>query len=393
MMMPRRSTDQSLAERGVPRVSFVDVVGVLILGAVLTAWLLPALAGVSRSSKGRNCLTNLMQIGYANAIYASQDRADMALPVHSKQFEQCEGHEAGGMCYPPVFVGAYEWGGKSGIGRDSFVTGSPGDPLNSKYGTKAGFGPASRPLNSILYPAQFADHLNPQFNPEGAASDTQLDLKIHRCPADTGYTGVEPGIHCPSFSANRLTSYDHFGTSYSANIFMTAMSVAGSEMLSNSPYLHRLSDIVAPSTTLAYQENNGRWAWAAAPEACDGTQNGLDLSPGVVGYLRGWHGKDWTFNAAFTDGHADSIYMRGYRSELVFPDDPDRQSSFACIIIRGEGWQVDTLPLDLVRTGLIHNGFGRPSYEGCVGNNDKQSSTVSPASDARPNRAADEIAR
>src|SRR3989304_5150355 len=45
----------------------------------------------------------------------------------------------------PTFVGAYEWGGKSGIGWDDWA--GPKNPLNSKYGTKAGVGPATRPTD------------------------------------------------------------------------------------------------------------------------------------------------------------------------------------------------------------------------------------------------------
>jgi hypothetical protein len=291
-----------------------------------------------------------MRIGYANAIYAAQDAADMALPVHPKQFQQCPDE----ICSETVYVGAYEWGGKSGVGQDDFVTGAPGDPLNSKYGTLAGFGPASRPLNGILFKQEFEDHLNPVFDRIGAEEDTQLDLEVVRCPSDLGYTG----LHLPAFSQSGLTSFDHFGTSYTANIFMIASS-GGGELRSNSPLLHRMSDIINPRRTLAYQENNGRFAWAAYPDPCD-------FLEGVPGTVRGWHGKDWAFNATFIDGHADTIYMRGYRTETAFPDNLALQTSYRCIIIRGETWQLDTLPLMDVRTGMYFGGEGRPSYEGGI---------------------------
>ncbi len=331
--------------------SLVDVAGAVVAIGLLTLWLLPATAGVRATSKDGRCLSNLMRIGYANAIYAAQDAADMALPVHPRQFLQCPGLSPGGMCNEPIFVGAYEWGGKSGVGRDDFVTGEPGDPLNSKYGTLASFGPASRPLNGILFRQGFEDHLNPSFDPVGAMEDTQLELDVVRCPSDLGYTGV----HFSSFADSGLTSYDHFGTSYTANMFMVA-NTGGGVVRSNSPYLHRMSEIIDPARTLAYQENNGRYAWAAYPEPCD-------FLCGVPGNVRGWHGKDWTFNAAFIDGHADTIYMRGYRTEMVFPDNPAKQSAYRCIIIRGENWQLDTLPLKDVDTNLYFMGGGRPSYE------------------------------
>jgi hypothetical protein len=317
---------------------------------LLAACLLPATASVRGASKQSRCLNNLLQISYANAVYAAQDQANMALPVHPKQFQQCPDQPPGDFCTDPKFIGAYEWGGKSGIGQDDFVTGSPGDPLNSKYGTKAGFGPATRPLNRIIYPGKFEDHLHPQFDPVGAEQDTHLELNVYHCPSDTGYTGV----HFPDFKARRLSSLDHFGTSYTANMFMTA-NAGGGEMMSNSPYLHRMSDIISPATTLAYYENNGRFAWTVAPDYCD-------FLEGIPGQVRGWHGKDWNFDAAFVDGHADSIYMRGYVSRAVMQDDV-YQAGYRCIIIRGEGWQKDTLPADRVPTGLFYGGSGRTSYE------------------------------
>ncbi len=337
--------------------SLLDVAAAALALGVLTLWFVPALGVVAKSSKKSRCLNNLKRIGYANAVYSSQDQADMAIPVNEMQFRQCYG-EPGEPCGNPIFVGAYEWGGKSGIGQRDFFSGGGDDILNSRYGSKAGFGPFTRPLNSILYPDEFEDHgwFTGDRDEIGMMEDTMLDLDVNRCPADTGYTG----IHCPAFAEEELTSYDHFGTSYNANIFMIA--AGAGQMYSNSPYLHRMSDLLNPSRTLAYQENNGRFAWNAFPDVCDAIP-GL----GVSGYVRGWHGKDWTFNAAFIDGHAETIYMRGY-------DNPDlgryppggSYGYFQCVIIHGEGWQVDTLPAATVPTGLIYDGYGRPSWEHCL---------------------------
>lgn len=351
---PRSMTTGSGSTGILRRASLIDVAGAVTALGMLSLLLVPALGGVRRSSKNERCLSNLMRIGYANAVYAAQDLADMAIPVHHLQFNQCPGLDPNQLCTTPIFVGAYEWGGKSGVGQDEWLTGTPGSPLGSKYGTFAGFGPASRPLNRVIYPNEFEDHLEPPRDRPGALKDTQLELDGFECPADTGYTGA----HCPGFQEQELSSFDHFGTSYTANIFMTS-NAGGGEMFSTSPYLHRMAEVRNPARTLAYQENNGRWAWAVAPSPCD-------FLDGVEGPVGGWHGKDWTFNAAFIDGHVDAIYMRGYRNELVFPENEDFQSGFRCIIIRGEGWQLDVLPTPRVATGVLYNGDGRASYEGCL---------------------------
>ncbi len=318
---------------------------------VLSMLLVPATAGVARTSKEGKCLSNLARIGYANLIYATQDPADMALPIHSREFTDDR--------ISQLDVGAYLWGGKSGRGHQGAVPGPEGDDgfLTSNFGTLAGSGPPTRPLNDIIYDQKFEDHRGPPFDPDGATEDTLLDLDVYRCPSDTGYTG----IHFPQFRDEGYTSYDHFGTSYAANTFRTSY-VGGGPVRSNSPYLHRLSELLSPATTLAFQENAGRFAWAAAPETCDFIQ------PGILGTARGWHGKDWSFNAAFLDGHADTIYMRGYDSVRIYSnataEDEFLQEQHRCIIIRGEGWQKDTLPVAPVTTRFMWSGGGgRPSYE------------------------------
>ena len=328
--------------------SLVDVLtGVVLLGALSSIVLLAG--GVTgRDSKEMVCLNNLRRIGYANLMYAAEDAGNAALPVHKLQFQQDPQN--------PTFIGAYEWGGKAGRGEPGYRPGPGGDQffLTSRYGTMANFGPSTRPLNPIIYPGGFKDH-NPGFSGFdrlGAANDTMLDLPIFRCPSDSGYTGN----HCVAFRDEGLTSYDHYGTSYNANNFMTSF-VGGGPIYSNSPYLHRLSDIRNPKRTVAYQENAGRFAWAA-PEPCD------FLQPGLQGTSRGWHGKDWTFNAAFIDGHADTIYMRSYTNPKIFEDVEDQEGS-RCIIIRGDRWQLDTLPTPRISTGLFYGGENRPSLEGC----------------------------
>jgi len=323
-----------------------DVVIVLILCVAATT------GNVRARSKNSVCLNNLSRIGYANLIYAANDPSDPALPVHGAQFLQDIDN--------PTWIGAYEWGGKSGIGDPGWVPGAGGAEffLTSRFGTKAGFGPASRPLNEILYGGGFEDHLNPVFDPDGAVADTQLDLFLNRCPSDNGYTG----IHKPAFRDERHTSFDHYGTSYCASLFMTSW-VGGGPVWSNSPYMHRLSDVVAPASTLAYMENNGRFAWAAdpPPSACAS----LLGDGGVPGIVHGWHGKDWTFNAAFLDGHAVAIHMRGFHSPKVLIDE-NEQAYSTCIIIRGEDWQLDTLPLPNTPLGLVWRGGGRVSWEGGI---------------------------
>ena len=331
--------------------------------SLLISLMLPSLGAARDNAKRCACLAHLKNIATSSLVYASDDAQDMVIPVHPLQFEQDPPN--------PSFIGAYEWGGKSGVGQTDWVSGAPGDILNSKYGTKGGFGPATRPLNSVLYRSGFTDHNYPSFNPIGALSDTILALDLFKCPADEGPPRAG---HCPSWLQNsEQSSYDHFGTSFAANLFMTAMT-SGGYMRSNSPYLRPQARVPTPSRTLLYEENIGRWAWAAREDWCDFLL-GIDIGP--LKTIQGWHGKDWTYNRAFVDSHAEyqKIYIEGtensegyahhYRSEVVF-EDPDDQVYNHCIIVRGPGWQKDTLPAATIATGVYYGGEGRPSYDGCV---------------------------
>ncbi|UCC29110.1 MAG: prepilin-type N-terminal cleavage/methylation domain-containing protein [Phycisphaerales bacterium] len=372
-MVTTRFFQRRVPEAARPGFTLIELLVVLVIVGLLVGAVAPSLEVARQRSKDAVCHTRLRSIGIASGVYAEWCPNGYGIPVHPLQFCQCPSEPCDTPCYNPIFIGAYEWGGKSGVGRDDFLWGSPGDPLNSKYGTKAGFGPATRPMNEILYPGGFRDAWQGTwFDRIIATKDTKLELPAYRCPADDGPPG---GAHCPDWVEHaRQSSYDHFGNSYAANTFMTASS-SGGWMRSNSPYLRPLSRVPNPARTINFEENIGRWAWACRREACD-FMFGID--PGPTKAVRGWHGKNWTFNHVYADGHtgvgkmwiegtedADG-YATHYRVELVYPDDPSLQQEHRCIIVRGDGWQKDTLPDEPIPTLLYHGGYGRPSYEGCV---------------------------
>lgn len=354
--------------------------------ALLLAALAPSLEDARNQTRNSVCLDRLRAIGAASLTYADSDPSGFSIPVHWRQYYQCDDLAPGELCDNPLFVGAYEWGGKSGIGGP-YLDGAP-NPERSRYSTAQGFGPTARPLNHVMYPHGFRDAWSGGvFNRRDGGTDTQLQLDAFRCPADDG---PPLAAHCPDWVANPTrSSYDHFGTSFAANIFMTAPG-GGGEMRSNSPYLRPVSRVPNPARTLHYEENIGRWAWACKNEQLACVQNlGLEgVDPGPTKALRGWHGKDWTFNRVFIDAHAETqrIYLEGtedsqgyaqhyFAEELLsYPpfgcgeQYPGSFEQYLCIIVRGPGWQKDTMPSTPVCTGLLHNTGGRPSYENCVTN-------------------------
>ena len=352
--------------------TLIELLVVVAIISLLVSILLPALQRARESAKRTTCMANLRAIATTTHVYSSEDPNDWAIPLHPDFPNQDPENQ--------TYVGAYEWGGKSGVGRPGFLGGGD-DPLNSKYGTRAGFGPSTRPLNALLYKGGLPDYRIGD-NTEGMSNDAQLDLDLFRCTSDDG---PPRALHCPDWLANQdRSSYDHFGTSYVANMFMIGF--AGNEstrVFSNSPFYRPRTRVPTPARTVLYLENIGRWAWAAKRYDCDIIE-GID--PGPTKSLAGWHGKDWTYNHAFVDGHAAymHIYLPGtedqfgyafhYRTEHLssYPDHyGNRQDHdfYRCVIIRGDGWQKDTLPAPLRYTGDRSVGV-RASYEDCVGGGD-----------------------
>ncbi len=351
--------------------TLIELLVVIAIIAMLIAILLPSLEAARRAAKRSACKAHIKNIATSSRVYEADDPSGWGIPVHPGQYTQETNN--------PTFIGAYEWGGKSGIGQNDFLGGP--EPYGSKYGTKAGFGPPTRPMNNILYASGFTDNGPPNYNRAGALLDTKLNLDLFKCPGDDG---PPRGAHCPDWIANdERSSFDHFGNSYAANVFMIGWSDGSGTMKTNSPYLRPITRVPTPARTIYYEENIGRWAWGCWREACDGRDNGLDLpglDPGPTKAVSGWHGKDWTFNRSFCDGHAEyqrliiegsqdqNDYFYHYRIEQIYPQGDPLQSQMACIIVRGPNWAKDTLPQAYLDTGLDNpgGGGGRPSYEDCV---------------------------
>jgi prepilin-type N-terminal cleavage/methylation domain-containing protein len=377
--------------------TLIELLVVIAIIALLIAILLPSLEAARRQAKLNACLSHIKNIATSSRVYEADDPAGWGIPAHAvlgRKKSKGDGEWSwDGLAEKGRYVGAYEWGGKSGIGWQDF-TGGGSDPVYSAYGTLAGFGPATRPMNDILYKGGFTNNApQPELgesgnhNRVGCQRDAELQLDLFKCPGDDG---PPRGAHCKDWIDNsERSSFDHFGTSYTANIFMIGRGNSG-EIMGNSPYLRPTTRVPTPARTLYYEENIGRWAWSARNELpeCHDTVGGPGVDPGPTKAVRGWHGRDWTFNRAFVDAHAETqkIYIEGtedkdgyaqhYRNEYLnglppYPGDPPDTNdnynlSYQCIIVRGDGWQKDTFPAELIRTGLENTAVGRPSYEKCV---------------------------
>jgi len=343
-----------LSDRGFTLIELLVTVSII---ALLVAVLLPSLRTARESARRCVCVGNLRAIASGSNLYATEDAQNESIPIHPSTYDGIDTYHGD--------PGAYDWGGKSGIGQrvDS------ADAFSSLWGTAFGRGPGTRPLNRVLFKAGFTDHRDSP-GPGGAnwASDTELDLPIVRCPSDRGYVGY----HFEDWMESGRSSYDYYGTSYAAStLWMHTHAVVlldGSTdyVASVSPFYQHVTRIQTPCETVLFTENAPRFAWAPtntpSPNAPIWGPDYLG-SGDELGFEKGWHRGDHEAIVAFSDGHAAAIRMNGridpppHLSFYPQMDGPDaithyliendaeaRYDRFKWRIIRGDGWRIDVLP-------------------------------------------------
>ena len=113
--------DKSFRNRGERRTAFtlIELLVVIAIIALLISILLPSLEAARSQSKQSTCLAHVKAIATSSRVYEADDEQGWGIPVHPEQYHQVPGS--------PTFIGAYEWGGKSGIGRPGYTDGPP-DP-------------------------------------------------------------------------------------------------------------------------------------------------------------------------------------------------------------------------------------------------------------------------
>ncbi len=326
----RRSGGQ--ARSGLGAFTLVELLVVVSIIALLISILLPSLKKAREQAKAAVCIAGVKNSAMASLVYAADDSTEASVPVHPKIYDvsMTEGLRRATM--------VYGFGGKSGRGKEG------SDVLF--WGTARDLGPATRPLNKFIYKDGFVNYrTNPGPGFINWKNDTKLDMGMFRCPSDDGYQGT----HYTAWRDSKLSSYDHYGTSFAANLLWIytpgSGDCGGSCCSSNAPGLRPLSRIPNPSNTLYYEENAGRYTFLHDPvdTSCDTPREGV---------VHGWHGRDWIFNVAFADAHAGPVKMKGYQNPRLSEYPILDYQHWHCVIIRGPGYQRDTLPSPPVKTDV-----------------------------------------
>lgn len=327
--------------------TLIELLVVVSIIALLISILLPSLKKAREQAKAAVCLSSIKGIATAGNTYAASDPNEYSSPIHPLSGTV------------PGAIGEYEWGGKSGIGEPLSGTAE----TDSRWGTQYGRGPATRALNAIIYKTSFTNYQDDAgTNQENWKNDATVDLPIFRCPGDRGYAGH----HFAAWRDSKLTSYDHYGNSYSVSTSWIGVAGGNCRLNSNSAYLKPLSRIPSPANTIYFIENAGRFAVRKnyGEDGCGSLCGALGTD--VESIIKGWHGRPWVFEAAFVDGHASNVTIRGHRkpapqlsSYPAYNGMATEAGFWRCVIFRGDGWQIDTLPAAPVQTG-----FG--CTDGCV---------------------------
>ena len=212
--------------------TLVELLVVIAIIALLISILLPTLSDAREQGKKAVCLANLRSIAQASQAYATEDDREQIIPLgipHVRNWPspRIPGEWGWRTCEP------YAFGGRSAT-RPFPIMGTDVRDLmdmSEEPEGRAAWQAFKRPLNKYVY------------------GDVELsdmkDLKMFRCPSDTGYPDNEEWIlDCPS-SAFGIRLYDMLGGSYRINVAGLAWGQGGA--FSVGAWGHQASDLMNPS--------------------------------------------------------------------------------------------------------------------------------------------------
>lgn len=177
--------------------TLVELLVVIAIIALLIGLLLPALAKARESARTSTCLSNMKQVGLANAAFMN-DNNDV-MPIRAKPRNPADPEED-------------QWA------QNSSYTHGGRSPLSvAEGGADVRFAPFcyQRPLNPYAHPDR------PQGSYEVRVETQQrgkFEFPIFECPSDKSYNFQRLGAGEPPKIDTRISAYYYIGTSYTFNL-------------------------------------------------------------------------------------------------------------------------------------------------------------------------------
>ena len=266
MRTHRQTTPQSLALR--PGFTLIELLVVIAIIALLVSILLPSLAGAREQAKQAKCLSNLKQIGHAQAQYFLECN-DWFPYEKNNSLSQTHGLYYGGHPGRPGW-----WGYDYTAWRDT---------------------PAGRPFNPYLYPAL------PDWDvkPGDPQFEKVRDVPLFLCPSDTGGVwqntdGTDPDVW------STKTMYWECGTSYDENYHLVEA------------WAHYFNDPNNPSAKQKWLQRSNAFLKQQIRYYSSTFIIIYEDSFDSAAYMhlprRGWHKKWNKHDLLFLDSHAANLY-------------------------------------------------------------------------------------
>ncbi|MGD8452137.1 MAG: hypothetical protein PVJ57_09995 [Phycisphaerae bacterium] len=295
-------------------ITVVEVLALLVAGAVVLAILVAGVLRMRTRPREASCLDNLQHIAAATLAYAAEDARNQIVPLHRMMVsrEMGDGFPEGVLGWRVALP--FSFGGQTATVP---MPTSKGD-ATVMTDPAGGWGARTKPLNGYL-----------------AGSDS-TGLEVFHCPADTGVRETWK-TRAPREAAN-IPCFNFIGNSYSIadnGIVWLSRSCAQC-FLTSSPWGHRAESIQSPlHQTVLYCDP----FFDAASEKL---ANEPDTPP-----LPGWHGELMADNVAYCDGSARRTPIGELRR---FTDDELRRMGctrtfpWQRFLRGGPGWQTDCFP-------------------------------------------------